>query len=94
MSAEPWWTGAWYEDPDGVRRLVPKPIPWRQAMRNILLNAMAYTNGNTEQAAKALEVSYRVLRYQLTINGLWYRHATVPSRSKAKRSPHVEKGAA
>jgi len=43
--------GLWYE--------VPRPIPFYRAVRGLLLNALAFTDGNQIRAAAALDISAR-----------------------------------
>ncbi len=49
--------GVWYE--------VPVPVPLDQVIRGAILNALAYTDGDREAAAKLLGLTYRVLTYQM-----------------------------
>lgn len=78
---------AWYEDLDGQIREVPRPIPLRTVVRNALLNALAYTEGNQQQAAAWLGISPRVLCYQLHHRGIPSARTHVirhPARRRAR----------
>lgn len=44
---------------------VPTPIPLRLLIRGALLNALAYTGGHQDAAARCLEISERVMQFQM-----------------------------
>lgn len=48
-----------------IRHTIYKPIPYRVAVRGMLLNALAYTDGNQKQAAILLGISTRMINYML-----------------------------
>lgn len=48
-----------------IRHTIYEPQPLRQAIRGILLNALAYTSGNARQASKLLGISPRVMCYNM-----------------------------
>lgn len=49
---------------------VPKPLPLRQVIRATLLNALAYTAGDQQQAAICLAISPRVMGFQMANHGI------------------------
>jgi len=50
--------------------MIYEPEPLQDVIRNALLNALAFTDGNQKQAAKLLGLSERVLCYQLQLHGI------------------------
>lgn len=55
---------------DGGWHPVPAPVPLRVVIRNALLNALAFTDGDQARAARLLDVSPRVLNYHLVTYGI------------------------
>lgn len=71
--------GAIYEDSEGNWLPVPRPTPFHATIRGMILNALAYTEGNQRHAAHLLQISARVLNYQMSV----YQ---IPSSLKGKGS--------
>lgn len=69
---------------------ISKPIPLATVVRNTLLNALAYTEGNQTKAAAHLGISSRVMHYAMARNGIptaktsRVRPATLRERALAK----------
>lgn len=47
---------------------VPKPIEMKIVIRNAILNALAFTDGNQRQAGELLGLSERVMNYHMKIH--------------------------
>lgn len=47
---------------------VPRPIEMKIVIRNSILNALAYTDGNQKEAGKLLGLSERVMNYHMKIH--------------------------
>lgn len=60
----------WYENADGKICEVPKPMALSTVIRGALLNALAYTDGHQEKAARLLGISSRSFCYQLLRHGI------------------------
>ncbi len=54
-----------FKDERDVWQMVPKPLPLARVIRNALLNALAYTDGHQESAARLLGISEHQFRYAL-----------------------------
>lgn len=62
--SEPTITSPMYER-DGEWYPVPTPTPLRETIRAALLNALAYTSGDQQWAARLLGMTPRALGYQM-----------------------------
>jgi Bacterial regulatory protein, Fis family len=49
---------------------VPEPVPLYRVVRSALLNALAYTAGNQEVAARYLGITPRVMSYQMAAHNI------------------------
>jgi hypothetical protein len=67
---------------------VPKPLPLRQVIRAALLNALAYTGGDQKKAAACLDLSPRVLGFQMGNHHIPLAWQGI-DRSSPRASPHV-----
>lgn len=52
-------------DSAGHWREVPKPLPLSVVIRNAILNALAYTDGQQTEAARYLGLTERQMRYAM-----------------------------
>ncbi len=59
-----------YENVSGDWVPVKTPVTLKQAIRNALLDALAFTNGQQHKAAECLGISERVLGYQMNKFGI------------------------
>lgn len=59
-----------YQDEQGIWQRVPVPVPLKQVIRSALLNALAYTDGHQEAAARLLQISEHQLRYAMQKHGI------------------------
>ncbi len=62
-----------------------KPLPLKDAMRSIFLNALAYTDGEQAYAAQVLGISPRVMHYRMKSLGIPTARAGWVGGKKPKR---------
>ena len=78
-----------FQDVDGEWRRVPMPVPLARVIRQALLNALAYTQGDQRAAAGYLQVSEHQMRYAMAKHGIPAAKTLVKPKARRRRVAHV-----
>lgn len=60
----------YYEDENGEWVPVKKPLTLKSTIRNVLLEALAFTGGRQDEAARILDITPRVMDYAMKKHGI------------------------